>query len=115
MFHYARAMLGRKNAPPVTVSMSPGTQSASGTLAAKTFAAETITVSGGTASSYTWGFTDSINGSWTINSGQGTATAAPRVASVPSGEEATTTVYCDVVVGGVTHRRTANLSYIREL
>ena len=113
MLHYARAMLGRKLVPAITVSIAPASQSLSGSVSSQTFNNEVITVTGGTPSSYTWGFISPTGGSWTINSGQGTASAAARVTTVVAGEVADATLYCDVVINGVTYRRTAQLTYSR--
>ena len=113
MLHYARFLLGR-SAPSVVVSLSPPTQDASGSTAAWTFGSCTVTVTGGTATNYAWGCTDDgSSGNWLVNSGQGTATAAPRVSVVGSFEQATCGFYCDVTVGGNVYRRTCSCSYTR--
>lgn len=98
---------------PVSVSINPTSGNAIGDTAGNTFPACTVTVTGGAASSYTWGFTSIAGGAWTVNSGQGTATAAPRVASVNFGSSVTATFYCDVVVSGMTYRVTAPHEYYR--
>lgn len=87
---------------PVSVSVSPSSRSWSAFADNYTFPACTVSVSGGTATSYTWGFTDQFGGTWAISSGQNTVSAAARVTAVSS--MATATLYCDVVVNGQTYR-----------
>lgn len=96
---------------PVTLSISPTSRTDTGTLSLHTFASFTVSVSGGTPTSYTWGFLNDLNGSWTVQSGQGTATAAPKVAEAIDASPYTADFYCDVVVDGTTYRATAPCSY----
>ena len=102
------------DAPPVTVTMSPGDQIVpGGGTAAYTFS-ESIGVSGGTATSYTWDISPQAGeGGWSISSGQGTASAGIRVGGTIVGEFNQAQVVCDVVVDGVTHNVYATLSYER--
>lgn len=97
----------------VTVSMSPGIQGLSGTVASRTFNSETVTVTGGTPTAYLWEVVPNGNETWTINSGQGTATAAPRVTGVASGTTATATLFCTVTVGGAQYSTSTTLAYTR--
>lgn len=94
----------------VVVTPAPTSQSASGTASARTFAAVTVTVTGGTATSYNWGFSAAEH-SWSVISGQGTATATPRLLASGGGDVASATFWCDVVVGGQTFRANVPLSY----
>lgn len=95
----------------VTVASAPPSLSNSSAAAAFTFAAVTVTVTGGTASSYTWGFTGGYGGTFEVFAGQGTATGTPRVTAVSAGLTADANFYCDVVVDGVTYRATSTLSH----
>ena len=98
-------------AGPVSVAMSPTSQSLSGITTSKTFPSESVTVTNGTASSYNWYFTGASGGTFTINAGQGTAAANARVTGVAAPGTATATLKCDVVVNGVTYTASASLSY----
>lgn len=109
----------RRVAPanPVTVSnLSPGSQSldfaTQGTgPTGRNFTTESVTVTGGTPTSYNWYFTNQTGeGAWSISSGQGTASAVPRVYVAPDAS-GSVTINCDVVVNGVTYTRSAVLSY----
>jgi hypothetical protein len=103
---------------PVTVSISPTSQSLYwGTknvaVAGRNFGSESVTVTGGTATSYNWYFTGTSGGTWSIYSGQGTAACVPRVADAPDSMGAAT-LKCDVVINGVTYTVSAALDYIIE-
>lgn len=95
----------------VTVTISPISISNSGTPSFKTFASCTVTVTGGTVSSYTWSNGNPQYGTWTVDSGQGTATAAAKVTNVIGHETATCDWTCTVIVAGATYVITAPLSY----
>ena len=95
----------------LTITLNPDFQNLIGTTTARNFLATTANVTGGTATAFVWGFSSASAGSFTIASGQGTATAIPRVSNVLPGSLATATLFCDVTVGGQVYRRTAPLSY----
>lgn len=97
--------------PTTAVSISPVSRSESTTNTSFTFASCVVTVTGGTATSYTWGFTNAAGGTWTVNSGQGGAAASARVTGAL--DTATADFYCDVVVGGQTFRVSSSHEYIR--
>ena len=106
------AMVGSGGAN-ISVSISPGDQSASGSTATHVFSAQTVTVTGGTPSSYTWSFNGQTGGVWSVASGQSTATAVPQVGSVGSGADDFANFNCAVVVNGTTYNVFANLEYQR--
>lgn len=110
---------GRKvaSAPAATVSgLSPGNQSSDFTTqgtgpTGRNFTAESVSVTNGTPTSYNWYFTNQTGeGAWSIFSGQGTASAVPRVYVAPDAS-GSVTINCDVVVNGVTYTRSAVLTY----
>lgn len=105
------AARGRAASGPVSVSISPVSQTESGLTNAYTMNSCAVTVTNGTASSYTWYFANQLGGTWAINAGQGTATATPRVTGVLPSTIAYADFKCDVVVNGVTYTVTCALSY----
>ena len=74
------------------------------------FATVTLTVVGGTPSSYTWSFDSQSAGTWTVNSGQSTAAAKAQVTGGGVGAKSAN-FDCAVVVGGVTYPITIPLEY----
>lgn len=100
----------------VSTEISPKLDANSGTLGSYTFVPFGITVNGGTPSSYNWYFTSATGGTFTINAGQGTNQATPRVTGVADPGSASAVLWCDVVVGGVTYSQRINsfLSYDRD-
>lgn len=97
-------------APAVTVTISPTVGwSATNPLNNHTFPSTSVTVTGGTASSYVWGFDFPSGGTWAVAGGQGTATAAARVTAVF--DYAYADFYCDVTVNGQVYRVSASHSY----
>jgi hypothetical protein len=93
----------------VTVSaLSPGNNTVTGS-SSTTFAAESVTVTGGSTITYTWSVSGT-GGTWTINSGQNTFSAAARVTGVAVGATATGTLTCNVVVDGTSYPRSCTLS-----
>ena len=103
------ASLAGLAANSVVVTAAPTSQSASDLPSSHVFSSVIVTVIGGTASSYTWSFTNILGGSWSLFSGAGTAIATPQVASVAG--IATATLVCDVVVNGITYSVSCALSY----
>lgn len=102
----------------VTASVAPTSQSANfvttGTgMVTRSFSSESVTVSGGSPTSYNWYFTGTSGGAWSIGSGQGTASCVPRVTDAPDSAGAAT-LKCDIVVNGVTYTVSAALSYTLE-
>lgn len=98
---------------PVSVSVSPTSRFASGSNSDYNFPACTVTVSDGTATSYNWYFTNVSLGSWSVWSGQGTASAAARCLTTDQGLN-TADFKCDVVVNGQTYTVTVPHSYSYE-
>jgi hypothetical protein len=95
-----------------TVSMSPTSQTLSGTTVNRSFAATTATASTGTPTSYTWSITNDLTGVYSIQSGQGTATAIARVLNAQGGgTQHSAILVCSVVVNGVTSTGSSNLQY----
>ena len=75
------------------------------------FNASSITVTGGTASSYVWSILSMVNGTFSANGGQGTAVFGSQVSGVAAGTTATATLQCVVTVGGTPYVVTTPLSY----
>lgn len=101
-----------------TVTISPTSQSLYWSsknvgVLGRNFGSESVTVTGGTPTSYNWYFTATSGGTWSIYSGQGTAACVPRVADAPSSMGAAT-LKCDVVINGVTYTVSALLDYTLE-
>lgn len=102
----------RKAGVAVSVSISPVSQSQSGAGPSNAFSAEVVSVTGGTASSFTWSFpTTNGMGSWSVASGQGTASAVAEISGLSSGDLASADFRCAVVVNGTTYNVTAPLDY----
>jgi hypothetical protein len=93
----------------VTVTMSPGAQSLSGTTTSKTFSAESISVSGGTPSSYSWSAVSQSGGTFSASGSSSSCT--PSVSGVSAGTTATATLRCVVNVGGTNYTKNASISY----
>lgn len=113
MQHGTRRMLQGRGSG-IGRSIAPPSQASSGTLAAWTFSAATVTVTGGTPTAYNWLCTDDgSSGNWSITAGQGTATATCRVATVGSLEIATCDLQVEVTVNGIGYFATAPIQYTR--
>lgn len=98
-----------------SVSISPASQSKLFTTldtgeVTKNFSSESVSVSGGTPTSYNWYLESTSGGTWAIGSGQGTAVAIARVTDWAD-SVGSATLKCDVVVDGVTYTVSASLSY----
>lgn len=98
----------------IVSAITPASQSLSGTLASQTFTPSTLTVTGAASVTYTWSFLSSINGTWTINAGQGTSGGVARVTGVTDGTTASATFRCTIVADGVTYTRDTTLDYTRD-
>jgi len=105
---------GRSAAPVVVGNITPSLQDTTGTTAAKTFSASSLTVTGAGSVTYTWSFVSVAGGTWTVNSGQGTNSAVARVASVVDGATVTATFRCTIVANGTTYTRDCTLMYSRD-
>lgn len=104
----------RKAAPAVTVSIAPSSQVAGPAAnAGWTFGTTTITVTGGTPTSYVWSAAGDGVGNWGVSGGQGTATATCGVSLMPEGETGSCDFSCTVTVGGVGYTRSAFHQYSR--
>ena len=95
----------------LTTSISPPKQNASFAGNNHLFAPVTVSVSGGSPSSFSWGFLSASGGSFTLDSGQGTASVRARVSSVPAQSIAEAVLYCDMVAGPTTRRLTATVRF----
>ena len=91
---------------PASITNNAGTQ------AGFTFAGVTVTGVGGTPSGFTWACDNPV-GSWTVNNGQGTATATARVTGAVVGVPSTCNFRCTATIGGVPVSATCPLSYTR--
>jgi hypothetical protein len=93
-------------------SLSPTSKTESTTSNPRTLAGSVIsTVTGGTVTSRTWGFTGQAGGTWTIATGAGTGSVTIRCAASAESLPSTASLYCDAVVGGVTYRKSIPVSY----
>ena len=89
--------------------LSPSVQNKSSTTGASFFAVSSQ-VTGGTPTSYSWGFVSTTDGAWAI-SAPTSANTNINVSAVPGTTTATAEVYCDAVVDGVTYRATGIYNY----
>lgn len=96
-------------AAAIVHTLSPSIQNKSSTTGADSFAVSS-SVTGGTPSSYSWGFESTVEGTWAI-SAPTSANTNINVSAVPGTTTATAVVYCDAVVGGVTYRATGTYNY----
>jgi len=87
--------------PVRVITIAPTTQSQSASGDSYTFGPVTVTVQNGTPTAYNWRFVLPSGGSFSIISGQGAATATPRVTFVT--DSASASLVCDVTVGGVVY------------
>lgn len=103
---------GKSNTPGVpSYGITPADDYSAGLLApSHTFSALAASASQA-ITSYSWGVASSSGGTFSVASGQGTATATFQVTSVASDSTATATVYCDMVISGTTYRGYATLSH----
>ncbi|RVU03494.1 hypothetical protein EOE18_15335 [Novosphingobium umbonatum] len=87
-----------------SAALSPTSQSASGKAFNYIFPGVTCTVTGNTGTpSYSWSVVSTLgDGSWGINSGQGTATATVAFNGINAGDSDTATLTCVVTVDGQT-------------
>jgi len=108
------ALLSVATSGGVSVSISPafqllGPSSPAGTV----FSGATLSSVGGTPSAYLWSIVDPLSGTWSINSGQGTATCVALVAGVASPDTATCTLKCVATINGIDYTATSSLIYQR--
>lgn len=106
------ALMAMMGGAVVFVSCSPTTISHSSTASSWTFSSVSVSVTNGTASSYTWSFSSQTNGTFSVISGAGTSAATAQVTSVGPGPAATANFNCAVVVNGVTYNVTCTLSHL---
>lgn len=96
----------------LATSVSPASESASGSTTSHVFSALSARIGSGTATSYTWSFSAHAGpGTWSIASGQGTANAVPQVTGSTSGSTSTATCLCTIVANGVSYGVSSSLSY----
>lgn len=97
----------------VSLAVAPTSRTLSAPSSSQTFASCTVTatVTGGSVTSYTWSCDNQTDGTWTVNSGQGTATAAARVTGVSGGNVALCDFTCNVLVAGVNYPITVPHSF----
>jgi hypothetical protein len=91
-------MLGA--APDPIIEISPITHLNLGGTSSNTFASTTVTVTNAVPSSYTWSFLSPFGGTFAIIFGQGTSTVDFEVSGVVSGNTASTTLRCTMVING---------------
>lgn len=106
------SMFGRASKGAV-VLIDPDNQVSSSTTGLRIFAPTTVSASAGTITFYNWFFLYIDGGSWTIDSGQGTATCTPKVTGVLSGFSASATLACAVTIDGVNYIATGYLEHNR--
>ena len=99
----------------VTVTILPTSISDSAAAYNHTFAACTVTTTGGTPSSWLWTNEAPDIGVWSVNSGQGTASAAARVAGVSGTTEASCTFQCATTVNGVVYYNSTALTFFNSI
>lgn len=98
--------------PNITLSISPNLgHGASGSATFYTFGFSTVSVNGGTPSSYNWRFAGATGGTFSVASGQGTASGRAFVSGVL--DTASADFVCDVVVNGQTYTISHIISYNR--
>jgi len=98
----------------VSVSISPASQTLGPSApAGAVFSGATLVAVGGTPSAYLWSLVSPLSGTWSINSGQGTATCVALVAGVASPDTATCTLRCVATINGVDYAANSSLSYQR--
>lgn len=98
------------NSTIVTVSIE-SVPARTGVTGSTVFNACSISVTGGTASSYVWSFLSPVNGTFTENGGQGTFVFGSQVSGVAAGTTATATLQCVVTIGGTPYTVSTPLSY----
>lgn len=96
----------------VVVSITPNTQSASGSNSVWTFSVS-VDVVGGVATAYSWTVTPVNGPSWNVQSGGTTASAVISTGPVASGDSLEATATCTVTVGGVNYQASVELFYDR--
>jgi hypothetical protein len=90
----------------------PSNQAWSDSVGYTTFVPSTVSISGGTATSYTWSLGPAQGGTWGILSGQGTSSATINVSNVPSQSSASIVLTCVVGISGqATRTVTCSLSH----
>lgn len=95
-----------------SLSITPTSQTLSGTPNSQTFGAEVVTASSGTPSSYVWSLQDIAgSGTWSIVSGQGTASCVAKVTGTNPSTTNRATLQCVVTIGGGTVTLDAPLIY----
>lgn len=108
---------GTSNSTIPIINISPTVQSQSATSAFYTFLPVTVTVTNATVTGYNWIFSNADPGpTWTVPSGQGTATATPRVSGVVNtGITYYADFFCRITLlgGSTTDSPVCSLDYIR--
>lgn len=94
-----------------TLTIAPSSQTSAGTTTTYTFAAEVVTVVGGSSPSYVWSVSGGVIGTWSILSGQGTASCVFRVQNMSPGFDDSATASCTVTSAGVSKTISAQLNY----
>jgi len=100
-----------KEASAVEVTLSPTSVLDSAASSSWTSPSVTASVSGGTASAYSWSLVSPIGGTWAIASGQGTATATASVSGVTALSSASVTLRCTVTVNGTDYTADCLLTF----
>jgi hypothetical protein len=102
---------GGGGAGGITVTVSPDGVFEGGFANSWVFAGLTATVTGGSPSAYVWSFRNATGGSWSVFGGQGTASASPRVTSIPNGGDVQVEFVCTATVSGVDYDGSAVVGY----
>jgi hypothetical protein len=91
--------------------VSPVERAESGFANSFTFGSFTATVTGGSPTAIVWSIRNAGGGTWTVNSGQGTLVAAPRVTGIPNGGGVGADFTVTVTVAGVDYSASAFVFY----
>lgn len=95
-----------------SLSIAPTSQTLASATGSQTFAAEVVTASDGTPSSYVWSLQDIAgSGTWSIVSGQGTASCVAKVVGTNPSTTNRATLQCVVTIEGGTVTLDAPLIY----
>lgn len=94
---------------PLSLYVSPNTQSVSQAGTSYTFTCSAVTV--GTPSAHTWSLSAPVGGTWSIVSGQGTSSVQVQITGAPTGGGTdSVTVVCNATING--HSLTADASLL---
>lgn len=95
----------------ISCTIAPTSQNSAAAASTWTYSPCTVTVIGGTPTSFSWGFTGITGGSFSVSAGQSTATATPRVTGVAASVTASARFVCTVVVAGEAYTASIPISH----